>query len=137
MKNLTTAIYTRFTGSALSTSVGGRLYKGRAPQGVVWPYVVYFVVSDVPFKTFTEDYEDVLLQFSLFSNTPESTTQVEQMFSDLKTLYDEAILTVTGYTMVWMKRQNAVLIAEEDITTSGTSETWHYAVDYDIRISKN
>lgn len=48
MINLTTAIYSKFSGSALSTDVGGRMFKLEAPQDTEMPYVVFFVVSNVP-----------------------------------------------------------------------------------------
>ena len=137
MKNLTTAVFAKCAvGTSLYTAVGGRIYKGRAPETTVYPYVVFFVVTDVPGKTFTEDYEDVLFQFSLFSSTS-GTTEVENMFTYLKALYDECSLTITGNTLVWMKRGNATLLAEEHTTASGTTEVWHYAVDYSILMSKN
>ena len=46
MKALTTSIFSKATGSAFSTAVGGRFYKGRAPAGAVYPYAVFMVVSD-------------------------------------------------------------------------------------------
>ena len=134
MKALTTAIYGKISGSALATDIGGRLYKGRAPEGAEYPYVVYMVVADVPDKTFTEDFEDVLIQFSLFSSASGS-TEVEKMFTDLKALYDECSLTITGSRLIWMKRVNATLMIEDHTTPSGTIEVWHYAVDYDIKTS--
>jgi hypothetical protein len=134
MKNLTTAIYGKLSGSSLSTLIGDRLFKGRAPENTEYPYVVFFVVSDVPDLTFTEDYEDILLQFSLFSSTS-STTEIEDMYAALKSLYDECALTITGATLVWMKRANSQFMVEDHETPSGTSQVYHYAVDYDILTS--
>ena len=133
MKNFTTAIFGKISGSLFSTDIGGRLYKGQAPAGAVYPYAVFMLISDVPDKTFTENYEDATIQFSLFSSLP-SSLEVETMFTHLKALYDECDLTITGETLVWMKRQNATLMVEEHTTPSGTMEVWHYVVDYSIYV---
>lgn len=136
MKNLTTAIFSKMTSSTdLYADIGGRLYKGRAPEGAAYPYIVYMVVSDMPWKTFSEDYEDVLIQFSLFSISP-SSTEVEDMFTHLKSLYDECSLSITGATLVWMKRQNAILMVEDHTTPTGTQQAWHYSVEYEVLTSK-
>lgn len=133
MKNLTTAIFGKMTSSTdLYTDIGGRLYKGAAEEGAEYPYIVFMVVSDAPEKTFSEDFEKVLIQFSLFS-AEHGTTEVENMFTHLKALYDECDFSITGSTLVWMKRQNANLIPEYiDVVPAGTQRIWHYVVDYEI-----
>lgn len=135
MKSLTTAIYGQLAGSSLYSDIGGRMFKGRAPEGTDFPYVVYFVVSDVTDLTFTENYEDVLIQFSLFSNAS-SSGEIEDMFAHLKELYDECALTIPAVshdvaaTLVWMKRANVQFMVEDH----GTTEVNHYAVDYFVKI---
>lgn len=131
MKNLTTAIYGKLSGSDFSSDISGRLYKGRAPQGTEYPYAVFFMVTNRPEKTFTEDYEDSVIQFSLFSSAS-GTTEIENMYTHLKALYDECSLSITGATLVWMKRDNAVFLAEDHTTPSGTARVWAYHVDYSI-----
>jgi hypothetical protein len=134
VKNLTTAIFGKLSGSTLATDIGGRLYKGRAPEGAEYPYAVYMLVSDVPEKTFTEQYENVIIQFSLFSSASGS-TEVEDMYTHLSALYDECAMTITGSTLVWMKRSNAQLMVEDHTTPAGTAQVWHYAVDFEVLIS--
>jgi len=65
MNNLLSAIMTKLSGSALYNDVGGRIFLDEAPEGTEFPYVVFFIVSDVPEKTFTEDFENIIIQFSL------------------------------------------------------------------------
>ena len=139
MLNLTKAIYAKLAGSALASDIGGRLHKGRAPEGTEYPYVVYMVISDVPEKTFTEDFENVVIQFSLFSATQSSSNEVETMFADLKTLYDECSLTITGSTLLRMKRAIATLMVEDHTLPPphGTVEVWHNAVDYEVLLETN
>ena len=132
MLNLTTAIYGKLSGSALEAHIGNRMFKGRAPEGTEFPYIVYEVVADVPIKTFTEEFEDITIQFSLFSSKF-GTTEVENMFTDLKALYDECAMTVADTIWFhWMKRQNASLAADIVTAPSGAISIWHYIVDYDI-----
>jgi len=137
VKNLTTAIYGKCAvGTDLYADISGRFYKGRAPDSAVYPYVVYTLVSDVPDNTFTEDLENVIIQFSLFSSASGS-TEVENMFTHLKALYDECSLTITGSTLLWMKRENAILMIEDHTTVSGTIQVWHYAIDYGLFVLKD
>ena len=130
MLNLSTAIYGKLSGSLLSAHISNRLFKGRAPEGSNFPYAVYLIVSNSPEKTFTEDFERTLIQFSLFSITSGS-TEIENMYTDLKTLYDECSMSVTGW-FYWMKRLNAILIVEDHTTPSGTIQVWAYHVDYEV-----
>ena len=135
MKNLTTAIYSKISASAFSTSVGGRLYKNRAPQNPTWPYAMFFVVSDVPMNTFTENLEEVIVQFSIFSQAS-GTTEIEDAFTNLTTLFDDCALTITGNTHLLMERQNASLTSNTMDTSIGTSDYFQYDVDYRILMKK-
>jgi len=136
VKNLTTAIFAKCAvGSDLYNDVAGRLFNGRAPEGAEYPYVVFLLVSDMPEKTYTEDFENVIIQFSLFSSTIYDTTEIEDMFTHLKALYDECSFEITDSTLIWMKRENATLMVEDHTTPAGTVQVWHYAVDYSIMTS--
>jgi hypothetical protein len=130
---LTTALMGRFTDVAndLNTSIGGRLYKGRAPEEARFPYAVYFVVSDVQVDTFKDRHNNVIIQFDLFSASS-STLEVEQMYDHLKALYDDCTMIPTGSTLVYMVRQGAQYMVEEIDTKDGTRQVHHYAVDYEI-----
>jgi len=129
MLNLFKGIYGKLSGSALASHIGTRMYPGRAPEEAVYPYIVYIVVSDVPNLTFSEDFEDVVIQFSIFSDNA-SSTEAHNIYADLKTLYDECTMTITSETLVWMIRQNAQLMVEDHTTRDGLIQVWHYAVDY-------
>ena len=131
MKELSQAIYSKLSGSALAAHIGNRLFKGRAPESAEYPYIVYMIVSNAPNKTFNTSYEETLFQFSLFSATSGS-TEVEDMYEDLIALYDECSMTITNQTLIWMRRENATLMIEDHTTPAGTVQVWHYAVDYAI-----
>lgn len=136
MNNLLTAIMTKITTgpSALDSDVAGRVFLDQAPQGVEFPYIVFSIVSDVPEKTYSEDFENVMIQFSLFSIS-ESVSEIADMYADLKTLFDECSLTITSSTLVWMKRSNLIPMIDEITTVNGTLGVKHWAVDYDIKTS--
>jgi len=130
MKNLTNAIYSLFTATtggvhnAFYTDIGGRLYKNKADQDAPLPYAVYFLVSDTPEFTFTDTFEDVLIQFNLHSESS-SSSNIEDMYTHLKALYDWCSLTITDNTHLFMRRESANLITDED-------GDWQYSVTYRI-----
>ena len=138
MDALLAAIMTKAGGSALSDDVGGRVfldeYHGSGPA--VYPYAKFFIVSGVPEKTYSEDYENITVQFSLFSIS-ESAVEIADMYADLTALFDECALTITGYTLIWMKRQNLTTMIDEITTPAGTATLKHWAVDYEILMSLN
>lgn len=137
MNNILTAIMTKTTGSAFSTGVGGRIYLDEAPEGVAFPYVVFFIVSSTQDKTFTEHYTNSLIQFSLLS-TSSGATEITSMYNNLQALFDECSLTVTGSALVWMREVNLLTSVEaEVITTAGTKGIKHWSVDFEILTSLN
>lgn len=123
-----TALKSKLAGSALAAYVGNRIYFEEAPENTPYPYVVYFIVSALPEKTFTEDMDDILVQFSLFSDS-EGGTEIATMHGHLNTLLDEASLSISGSALVWMRRAN--------LTTVPGAGFRHWAVDYEIRTSLN
>lgn len=136
MNNLLSGLMTKLTGSALSTYVGGRIYLDEAPEGVVFPYVVFFIVTSSKDKTFSEEYREALMQFSLFS-TSASATEITTMYNNLSSLLDECSLTITGYTLVWCREGNLSTMVDEITTPTGTASCKHWAVEYEIRTSLN
>ena len=134
MKNLTTAIYGQMAGSAFGTAIGSRLFKGQAQEDTAYPYCTYQVVTNNPEHGFSEDYENTTIQFSLFS-TASGTTEIETMFTNLKTLYDEQSFSITGSTLIWMRRATTVFNVEDHITPNGTQRVWAYHVDFEIMTS--
>ena len=136
MDALLTAIYSKLTGSALSSDVGGRIYLDEAPPGCEFPYIVFFIVSGVPDNAFNKSGESVTIQYSMFSASS-GAAEITDMFNDLTALYDDAQLTVTGYSMIIMERQNLVTMVEEIETTEGKQAVNHWAVDYEAIIQKS
>jgi len=67
MNYLFAAIITHYTTDPLAASDLTGMYNTEAPQDAVFPYAVFSLISDVPEWTFSEDFENVLIQFNIFS----------------------------------------------------------------------
>ena len=135
MNNLLTAIYGKTVGSNMSLDVLGRVYLDEAPQGVEYPYIVFFVVSDVPADTFTESIEDILVQFSIFSASP-GAIEITGIYNDMVALLDNCSLTITSDEHIFMVRQNLTTMVDDITTPSGTERVKHWAVDYQIMVQR-
>ena len=131
MINLLTAIYSKLSGSTLFNDVGGRVFTDQVPEGTEFPYIVLSIISNTPDNTFTEDYEDTLIQFSIFSIS-ESLTEISNIYADMKTLFDECSMTITSNTLIYMKRENLVTTIEDFVENGVTVACRHWSVDYSI-----
>lgn len=137
MQALITAIDAKLLDSTVYNDVGGRVYYDTADTNDL-PYIVYSIVSAVPDKTFSELYHDVLIQFDLFSAMSAGKTQITTMYADLISLMDECSLSITGYTLVWMRETGLQTFVEDtSALQDGSSILNHWAIDFDVRISKN
>jgi len=133
MKALSTAIVSKLTGSTLNTYINGRLYKNKAPLKPEFPYAVFSLISDVPDNVFAQKGETYLIQFDLFSIASGS-TEIEDMYTNLKSLYDDCSLSPTGELVCGFERVNAILLTDDMVTPPGAQTLWHYAVDYEVTI---
>lgn len=123
-----TALKSKLAGSALAAYVGNRIYFEEAPENTPYPYVVYFIVASNPEDTFTEDMEDIQVQFSLFSDS-EGATEIATMYGHLTDLMDDAALTVTGYSFIQATRG--------PMTPVPGSGVKHWAKDYGYLLEKS
>ena len=139
MNALLKSIYAKLSGSALTADVGGRVYLDQAEQGADYPYIVFFIVSGTPERTFTEHYTDTALQFSMFS-TSRGAAEITDMYADLKALFDECSLTIppTGpvtYNLVWIRELDLTTMVEDHTTPAGTVTVKHWASTFEIKTS--
>ena len=131
MKELIKGIFTKMSGSALSTSVGGRLFINPAPEGSEFPYVVVDVVTSSPEDAFSLDIEDTLVQFSIYS-TDMSVVEIADIYELVKALFKDTRLTITGDTNVEFSQNNLVTMADDLTAPSGISFIRHWAVEYNV-----
>jgi len=119
---LFTAIYNRYSASSLSASLSD-MYHTRAPADAVFPYAVLSLISQRPDWTFTENYENCLIQFSLF-NKESSFSAVGDEVDLLKGLYDFFDLLVTYFSTISFVRETVHMLRIESV--------WQYIVTYRI-----
>jgi hypothetical protein len=75
--------------------------------------------------------DDIVIQFSIYSEKS-SSTEVHDAMTDLKAMFDDCRLTVSGGTVVSFFRLNDGLELEEIPTSSGVHKVWHYHTDYRV-----
>ena len=129
---LCTAIYTRFlTDNGFKDSVNGKLFENDAPDGTEYPYAVYTIVAAPKDRTFTEEFTNTLIQFSLFSANMDS-AEIKNMYDSLTELFDDCQLSLDNSNHLWMAEENLITDITEETTPDGTREVRVYHVDYDI-----
>lgn len=112
--------------TALKNAVTG-MYLTEAPQGTAYPYIVYHKISGVPDWTFSEDMENVLIQFNIYDDNSSSAT-INDIYTKLIALYDWCTLSVTNWNSIYMKRELDELTRDNDI--------WRYLCQYRLEIQK-
>jgi len=127
MQVLFTGLYNKYLSNAALKAVITGFYFTEAPQDAVMPYVVYHLVSNVADWTYTEDMENSLIQFSIFDDHSSSTT-INDIYEKLTALFDWCVLTVEGYSHIYMKREFNILTRGNDI--------WEYVIQYRNEIQK-
>lgn len=147
--NLKTAIMTKFNAvddggahNAFWEAVQGRLFYRKAPAGTPFPYSIFLIVVQTPDRTFTEDFRDFLVQFSHFSDDPDSSKEADDIDAACNDLFDEVerrdSLSITGATLIWMRFANGTGSDwEEGETPEATGGNWHCPTDYEVKISMN
>ena len=129
MQELFKGIWDKFNianGTALKGAVTG-MYFSEAPQGTAYPYIVYHKISGVPGYTFSEEMENVIIQFNIYDNGS-SSIKINDIYAKLTSLYDWCNLNVAPWNSIYMKRELDNLTRENDI--------WNYFLQYRLEIQK-
>jgi len=132
MQALIDAIVAAFADTALSEAVSGLYYRGGTPQPapttVQMPYVTFFLVGNVPDNAGSQKCEEPRVQFSIWTSGWDS-TEAMALYPLLRAIYDDALLSVSGYSMITMDR-----VADNLIPDPGGG--WQYAIDYNVMIQE-
>ncbi len=118
------AIFTRWT----AEMAGRALYNTEADSEAAFPYSTVSIIAGVSDWTFTEEFEDILIQFNLFSDTP-AMTEVGNIFEALKSAFDFHDLVIVGYETVSLERGNANLVRVD--------QRWQWIITYRLLIQKD
>ena len=127
MQVLFTGLWNKYNSNAALKAVVSGMYFTEAPQGTAYPYIVYHKISGVADYTYTEDMENVIIQFNIFDDHNSSTT-INDIYTKLTALFDWCSLTVVGWNSIYMKRELDNLTKENGI--------WNYMVGYRLEIQK-
>lgn len=134
MNSLFAAIWDQFsdtTTSGFYNDISGRFYFNNAPQESVFPYCVCFSVDDINDLDFSDEHEDFLLQFNIFTQNS-SHLEAGELLESLKTMFDNCSLTVTGWNHLEFKRNN--VIPNNDFSQEPPIQG--YSIDYDILLER-
>lgn len=130
MKALASSITTYFNiANSLKTSLSGQMYPHEASESATYPYGVYYIISEFHDEDFTDAHENITVQFSVFSDD-HSPEEILTLSEQLKSLFDDAALAVTGYRLIRFHRESAQLIRDEE------RKTWSAIIDYDVILEK-
>lgn len=129
MKALFAAIYSKFVGSELEPLILGGMHNTISPEGEIFPIVVFQVVSAIPDWTFSEDFENILLQFNIFDKA-QSPLGICNDYEALVALYDDCVLLVSGWENISMQREDHNLARDEE------NGVWQYSIQYRILLEK-
>ncbi len=110
---------------AIHTTCGGNVFAESAPQGTAPPYVVWNLIVEDAELQFVERFEDVEVQFNLFSDD-DLVTEINTMRTQLTALLDDTVMTVAGYTVHPLRRQFAIPLPR------GPKGVRQYSISYKV-----
>lgn len=130
MKAFFAAITSHFeTANVLNTSLGGQLYPHEADSDAQFPYGIYYLLDDDPEKNFSDEFEYLQVQISLFSDS-NSPGEILDIFEDQKAVFDDADFVVDGYKMLYFSRSKAMPKRDEEMGT------WSCISEYEALLEK-
>jgi len=112
--------------STLWNSVGGRFYYAKAPAGSTKPYVLYSFGMTAQYTVMQNRppvATDFPTYFDVYSSAAAS-TEAETIQSYIHAVFDDATLSLTGYSDVLLSRGPEVTLNEED------TGLWHVNISY-------
>jgi hypothetical protein len=136
MLELRSAIYSAcITNATINGVLKGNVFFGVAPQQAPYPYAVISNISDVPSKTFSEQYDLVRMRLDVYSQLS-SPTEVETVYEAYVAMMDDAQLVLGTGTLriVRCDRENSSLTLQTEVTPAATGREYVYQVDYKIYI---
>lgn len=107
---LNTAIYSRLSGGTALTSLlsGGTaspsVYFQQAPDGVVQPYVVFFIPSEIDLNLISHRMKDIVVRVQGYSTSPALAGTIDSRIDAL--LHDVELSLGTPWTNIWLRREN-------------------------------
>lgn len=137
MNVLTKGIVDYYTADVMASTFTA-IYFCEAPSDAVYPYVIFSYVNIAHDLTFTERFEEAVVQFDIY--TDEASGEVlGDLYDlligdeDLDTGFDYAEFAVSGYNLLGFERENS--IPHKYFLENKT--VWHYMVQYRCLLKKS
>ena len=138
MKELAKGIVNYVASDPLNAAIT-KIYNTEAPSAAVFPYVVFTLINSNTDFTFTEKFEEYLIQFNIYSED-KSSIEVCDIFNlligdeNLGTGFDHAEFDVDNHTMIKCQREPP---ASLNRWTVDGKRVWDYMVSYRILLQKD
>ena len=107
-------------------AVNGKMYNEAAPLGTELPFAMFHELSGIYEYNYTSNFENILMQFNIYAKRP---TDSNSLYGKLKALFDNCILSVSGYEHIYMIREQAYKYPYDNYIVR--------AVEYRIYIQKS
>jgi len=104
------------------------LYNTEAPEGVEYPYATIAILAGAPDWTFTENYEDMIFQFNVYSSDT-TCEEVGNIFETIKGAFDFYDLGIESAEVISLVRNTAGLTRVDD--------KWQLNIVYDIKFQND
>lgn len=126
---LSAAVLTKWNAtSALTTLVTGGLWYERAPRDTTPPYTDFTLEIIDKMRTYDSRIEIAILSFIPFSADKQTPKETFNIFKEITNVYDDVVLTVTGFKMVKCERDTAIPLKDPD------NEGYQNTIDYTVWI---
>ena len=130
MQAILTSIYSLYNdNAALKAALPGGLHLELAPQSATLPFATYHVVSARPdYWLGDRRFEVLSVDFNIYADT---NLKRLAAYEALRTLYDDARPTVTGYSSIIIERTMQQMVRDGD-----QNELFRAIVSYECRFLK-
>ena len=134
---LNAALYTRLAGTAgtalTSLLTGGTttpsVFYNQAPDNISPPYVVFSYPSEIDSNLIKHRLKDIVLRVEGVTNTPALAGTIDGV---IDTLLNEQELTVTGWTNIWLRRENGFHLVS---TSEAGVRYYQTGADYRVNLT--
>ena len=129
MKALFAAITAKFTAAnTFKTAVSSRFYLNTAPQGISKPYAVWTLINNTADYNFTSTFDEAMIQIDIIDDNDNS--DILDIADKCMALFDDCLLSVTGYQFIKMERDFNFFIEDPD------EEIQRYTIQYAVNLRK-
>lgn len=132
MTEIEIAINTAFhNNAALSAAAPGGLHNTQAKSSAAYPRIVFSLPAGLKTNTFSHEYEELIIQFLIYTKDGGSSASLNDIFTKLKAVYDDYAIPVSGYKTIQMRRTISRKTKDEV-----DEAVWIYLIHYEVKLEK-